>query len=329
MISAIGILATGAGGAGTVSILREFRKLSRYRLFAVDSNPMSVGLHLAEKSFVVPVATDPEYLDVMTEIICRNQVRVLVPLIDEELLKAWEIRARVGRELLLALPTEGFVRLTLDKGRMAREFGEAGISVPRTMRLTEALADGGPVRLPAVVKPNRGRGSRGVVVLRDETDFHRHVHALGPDKVGDHIIQDYVEGVEYTVSVVASSDGRLLAVVPKQVIEKRGITRAAVTRRNEAITDVCRRIQQRFRADGPFNVQLILDRDGRPVVFEVNPRFSTTVSLTMAAGVNEVEMVIRDRLGESVEQADFIPDLYMVRYEESLFKTEAELSLPC
>jgi carbamoyl-phosphate synthase large subunit len=88
------------------------------------------------------------------------------------------------------------------------------------------------------------------------------------------------------------------AVVPKEIIDKRGITRIAVTRRQPAIDRLCQTIQERFRADGPFNVQLRLDaRDGTPVPFEINPRFSTTITLTQAAGVDELGGLVDVALG--------------------------------
>jgi carbamoyl-phosphate synthase large subunit len=263
----------------------------------------------------------------MVDLITEKRIDVFVPLIDEELLQAWDIQARVSYPLRIATPAPAFTRLTLDKLEMARAFRQRGLPVPETRLLADVLMGMAWDLFPAVVKPRQGRGSRGVVIVQDREALHRRMAGIGEDEARRYLIQAHVSGVEYTVSVVASGSGEVLAIVPKEVIEKRGITRVAVTRRNPTIADLCRRIQREFAANGPFNVQLILDHEGRPVVFEVNPRFSTTVSLTMAAGVNEVDMVIRDRLGERVDPADFLPDLYLVRHEESLFRTAAELGL--
>ena len=102
------------------------------------------------------------------------------------------------------------------------------------------------------------------------------------------------------MSVVVWRDGIVRAVVPKEIIDKRGITRLAVTRKNDAIDRLCRNIQERLRADGPFNVQLRLDANGTPLPFEINPRFSTTVTLTQAAGVDELGSLVDMALGRTV-----------------------------
>ena len=73
-----------------------------------------------------------------------------------------------------------------------------------------------------------------------------------------------------------------------------------MTRRNDAIDRLCRNIQERLRADGPFNVQLRLDADGTPLPFEINPRFSTTVTLTQAAGIDELGVLVDTALGRTV-----------------------------
>jgi carbamoyl-phosphate synthase large subunit len=88
------------------------------------------------------------------------------------------------------------------------------------------------------------------------------------------------------------------AVVPKEIISKVGVTRIAVTRRNVKIDAICRRIQKKLKANGPFNVQLVLDtQTNEPYPFEINPRFSTSTTLTLAGGIDE--------LGGLVTQAIF------------------------
>jgi len=107
-------------------------------------------------------------------------------------------------------------------------------------------------------------------------------------------VQQYIDGTEYTISVVIWKDGDVQAVVPKEIISKQGITRLAVTRKNPEIDALCRKIQDNLHADGPMNVQLRLDNStGIPYVFEINPRYSTTVTLTDRAGVEEVYGLLR------------------------------------
>jgi carbamoyl-phosphate synthase large subunit len=185
------------------------------------------------------------------------------------------------------------VATCLDKKILMQRLASAGIGVPWT-RLGSDGVDG--ITYPVVVKPRTGRGSRGLA-FADSPDDLRAALDVSDYEPGQLLVQEDVRGPEFTVSVVAWRDGEVQAVVPKEVIVKRGITRLAVTRRNAAIEQACREIQARLRADGPFNVQLRIDaRSGIPKVFEINPRYSTTVSLTLASGIDEVGGLLRQAL---------------------------------
>jgi carbamoyl-phosphate synthase large subunit len=141
-----------------------------------------------------------------------------------------------------------------------------------------------------------------VGIVHSQSDLANFLKA-GPVVPEQLIVQKYIDGTEFTVSVTVWRDGNVQAVVPKEIICKKGITRLAVTRHNSRIDGLCRDIQERLRADGPFNVQLRLDKNsGMPLPFEINPRYSTTVSLTIAAGVDELGGLIKQATGQAGSQ---------------------------
>ena len=67
--------------------------------------------------------------------------------------------------------------------------------------------------------------------------------------------------------------------------------------------------------------------DGRPVVFEINPRFSGGIPLTIAAGVDVPRLLIELALGRSVRPrvGEFLAGLWMSSYETSVFFQKGEL----
>lgn len=313
------ILVTGAGGAGTLEIIRTLRETGRYRVIAVDASPYSFGFELADAAHLVPFATDPAFDEVMAGIVASERPGYLVPLVDEEILPVHRIARATGAKVVA--PAPAFCETVMDKWTAYDAFREADIPVPRTW-----LADTDPraVEYPAVVKPRVGRGSRGLAYLEGPDDLVAYL-AASAGTPEDYVVQRRVAGTEYTASVVVALDGTVLGVVPKQVLVKRGITLAGVTRRLPQADRLGRAIQAGLAADGPFNVQFILDEEGLPRVVEVNPRYSTTVALTIAAGVHEVDLVVRHDLGdESATPADFEVDLMMVRHWEHRYVAESE-----
>jgi hypothetical protein len=147
----------------------------------------------------------------------------------------------------------------------------------------------------------RGAGLTKKVYVVGQAGLAAELRAVGLEVLG---MEDFEPPFAFGASRPEELDGEVQAVVPKQIISKVGVTKAAVTRRNDKIEALCKAIQKCFRADGPFNVQLVLDKDGEPWPFEINPRFSTSITLTNAAGADE--------LGGLLSQALFGRDSYRV-----------------
>ena len=284
------VLLTGAGGAALPGMIDRLRSTG-YRVLAADMDQYATGLYLADSGFLIPAGTSPDFFPALRRLCLQEAVDVIVPLVDEELIVVLKLEED---GVIVLLPRHKFVAICLDKFLLMKQLQSAGISAPAT-RLASNGSD--EMSFPLVVKPRTGRGSRGMgsVNSEDELRSFLRVSSYTADEL---ILQEYIKGLEFTVSVVVWRDGEVQAVVPKEIISKRGITRLAVTRRNPKIEEICCKIQEHLRADGPFNVQLRIDQNtGEPIPFEINPRFSTTISLTIAAGIDELGGLIAQAVG--------------------------------
>lgn len=288
----ITVLLTGAGGAAVPGLIKHLQSLGGYRVLAADMDGHAAGLYLAEKGFVIPAGDSNEFLPSIRSICLQEKVNVFMPLVDEELLVSLELE---GEGVTVLLPRPAFVENCLDKYLLMQKLKLAGISMPDTRLASDDLSK---IDYPAIVKPRKGRGSRGIGIIHSQSELAKFFEKT-PYQMEDLIVQTYIDGLEFTVSVTVWRDGAVQAVVPKEIICKKGITRLAVTRRNSSIDVLCRAVQNSLQADGPFNVQLVVDKKTQePFIFEINPRYSTTVSLTIAAGVDEVGALIRQAVGQ-------------------------------
>lgn len=316
--SRLTVLITGAGGAATPGLIERLR-CKGYRVLAADMDSNAVGLYLADMGFVIPQGSSRHFLPALRAICHREEVNALVPLVDEELVAALELE-QDGVAVLL--PRREFVVACLDKFRLMRRLDGLGIPVPKTRLASDSLEGMG---FPLIAKPRTGRGSRGIGIVNSQEQLASYM-GDSPYPREKLVIQEYVDGTEFTVSVVVWRDGKVKAVVSKEIILKQGITRLAVTRHNTRIDTLCRRIQDTLRADGPFNVQLRIDRiTGEPLVFEINPRFSTTISLTIAAGVDELGALLAEAIVGRQEQnfGDWQEGLVLLRRTSDQFMDEA------
>lgn len=279
------LLFTGGAGAGTEAIYTLWHK--RYDLHFVDAEPAVIPpIVPASRRHGIPMASEENYVDALLTLCDRLGIHVVVPGVDEEL--PHMAAARQRRPSLRVLgPEPEYVTTMLDKIETMRALETRGVDVPRTATIDQVEAIG----FPCVAKPRFGRGSRGVHVLREAAQ----AAAYGPLwRIGDEeiVVQELLEGTEYTVMMAADADAELRVVVPVRVDVKRGITLRAETEAEPTVLAACRRIHAVMPTSGCYNIQLMLTHGGRALPFEINPRISTTFCLGVAAGVDPVAIFL-------------------------------------
>ena len=314
------VLVTGAGGpaiAGMISVLREWG----YRIVAIDMMQHASGFYLADRAYVVPAGDANEFLPCLKEICVAEKVDAVVSVVDEELPSVLELE-KMG--IVVLQPRLDFVEFSLDKLRCMQELREAGLTAPETWLANELPKN---VSYPLFVKPRSGRGSRGCGRVNSVEDMEQFLASSRYDRE-QLIAQTFVAGSEFTVSVIVGRDGEVQGVVPKQIVSKIGVTKVAITRLNSKIEAVCCAVQHFFKADGPFNVQLVLDSNDEPWIFEINPRFSTSITLTHAAGVDELGGLLAQAMfgRSSYSFSGWKEGVVLVRQTKDEFISEAKFN---
>jgi carbamoyl-phosphate synthase large subunit len=278
------ILFTGGGGASSEAL---YRLLSGcYEVHFADADPEARPYGVPSDAWhAIPWASEPTFVRGLGDLCCELNVGLLIPGVDEELEPIANARATLGCPVLL--PEAEFVRIHLDKLASNQALKALGASVPET----ETVSERRRVAFPCIVKPRRGRGSRAVAVVRSEEELLAHITSTRLP-AGGFIVQERLDGQEFTVTMVADRSGTLRAVVPVKVRIKRGITLRAETDRDAAVMEACAAIHAASPASGCFNIQLVKTTGGEVKPFEINPRISTTTCLALAAGVDFVGLYL-------------------------------------
>jgi carbamoyl-phosphate synthase large subunit len=315
------VLVTGMGSTTAISVTKGLRKQSEVAVQIVGTDVVN-GSEIAGSSFcnqfyTVPSATNKQYIAELLRICEAETVQVLFPIIDIELETiAAHIEAFSSRDIYVWLPSLETVQICNDKYQTHRFFVRNDIPTPQTWLPEEVVGQEEELPYPLIVKPRNGISSRDVFRVSSANELSEVL-----EKVKRPIVQEYLEGREFTVDVVADEDSRLLAVVPRERIEVRaGISYKGRTVRDEQLINDAGQIARAMKVKGPCNIQCRV-RNGKPIYFEVNPRFSGTLPLTIAAGVNSPLLLLKLALGEKLDQHyyDFKESVYMTRYWEEVF----------
>ena len=298
-----------------VPLIRAFQRAIselglRGSVFVTDVNELSPGIHVADGAFQVPLATDPAYLDAIESVCLGKRVRLLVPTIDDELpLFGWA-RQRFERIGTRLAASDGLTAQVCDDKFLTCHYLAAhGLPVAESF-LPQALP--ATIRFPMFVKPRVGRGSVGAFIARTAQELE-----FFTTYVERPVIQTYLDGPEYTIDVLCDFGGRVLSVVPRErIVIRAGTSDRGRTSDDPALIDLGVQCARALRLVGAANVQCRVV-DGRPVVFEVNPRFSGGIPLTIAAGADFPRLLLELELGRRVIPCvgSFMADLWMTNFE--------------
>jgi len=304
------ILITCGGGSASIYFANKLKR--KYNIFLVDASDQNVASQLSFSFCKIPFGNAPDFLKKIDKLIKKWKIDCIVPGADEELLPISSY-CQKNPCLKAVIPSYDFIKLCLNKKNLTKKLERLAISyLPPFMSLRK-------VKYPAIVKPIYGRGSKEVHIVKNGSELQGYIK-LYRKKFSDVLVQKYINGEEYTVSVIVNNINKLIKIVPKKVILKRGITKAAVTRKNNIIDEACKKIVELLNPSGPFNVQLKLFK-GRVYIFEINPRLSTTSVLTDKAFGNEIELYLKYYDQNHISNLPKLKNnVFLYRYEENIFR---------
>lgn len=286
------ILFTGGGGAGNEALWRILNQ--KYTVYFADAILDNIDKSIPTDSRIeIEFANSKNYLESIKSVCDKNEIDLIVPGVDEELMQFDSLLSKEGAEVFL--PDKDFVRVMLDKHTCAKEIKSIGLSVPKTFTVSRA----GEIGFPLIVKPKTGRGSRGVRIVNSLKELNAY-RILYPANEKDLIVQELAIGTEYTVLVSANKKGQLNAIIPVKVDQKKGITIQAKIDMNNAIIEYAVKFHSFYKTSGIYNIQCILTQSGDVYPFEINPRISTTFCLSVAAGFDPFELYFNETSEEKL-----------------------------
>ena len=219
-----------------------------------------------------PSFDGPEFLQFLAEHLQRLEIEIALTAIDAGIVPlATTDRAGTARNVTFVVSSLERARMMNDKQQANDWFVTNGLPVPRAKHW------------PRLAKPRQGASSRGQVLLRDPAEFE---FWASRNRLGDFVLQEFVQGTEYSVDAYVARNGRVLGAVPRQRVEvSGGEVMVAVTSRCKPVLDVARALLEKPGWFGPLNIQVMLTADG-PLLLEVNPRCGSGITLSMEAGLD-------------------------------------------
>lgn len=277
-------------GFGVARVLREYYPKAVLVGCDVDEDCPSeiVCDHFAK----APFAGSEAYISFIVEIIKKYSISVVIPTSEAEIKVFWtaklveQLRKNDVRVLIL---DEMIVNTSLDKYKTYEFLKENSLNYPETNLLNH---DKSSILnpFPQILKPRSGQGSKGIKIVYSLDEIDSELRAE------EYILQELLsnEDQEYTCCVFGSS-GIYRSIIFKRRLRS-GFTVSGVVIDDDVIESYIIAISRAMQLEGSMNLQLRVTVRG-PVLFEINPRFSSTVVFRDKLGFRDLIWSVQKAIG--------------------------------
>jgi len=297
------------GGAKRVSVANHFIE---------SGKEMEFNIHIFsyELTNSVPIASvgtviigrrwkDDDLFKHLAEVIEDNHIHIILPFVDP----AVEVAARLKDILttvFIPCSTLELCQTMFDKLRSERWFNQHQIPVPPSFTAAETLP------FPVIIKPRTGSASKGIEVITDKSQWD------DIENKNDYIIQKYISNKEeYTVDCYVAGNGEIISIVPRIRLETAGgEVMNSITKRDDELITLSRKILHSGGFSGPITIQYIRDKDANQTyVMEINPRLGGGVIASIEAGANIPKYILSEYKGDGLlPYDDWEENTLMTRY---------------
>lgn len=289
---------------------------------ATDCSNLAPAVYDADKFYLVPRITAPNYLDRILDICKKEHIGGVFSLIDPELSMLAKERERfleIG--VTPVISPYDLVETCFDKYCMYQMLTKMQIPTGKCYVEKEVFYEAkakGEISYPVFVKPVRGSASININQVNSDEEIELLFRLYD-----DLMIQEYMNGQEYGADVyVDMKSGKCTSIFIKKKIKMRaGETDKSVSVKDPKLFDMLQDFVERCGFLGMIDIDIFLI-DGVYYISEVNPRFGGGYPHAYACGVNMPRQVLVNLAGEENEPqiGAYRENICMMKYNEISIK---------
>ena len=320
-MSDINVLILSAGRR--VELVNCFKKAAREleisgSVFAADCSLTAPALYFADKFRQVPRIDSGEYIRALIDICNEDKISLVVPTIDTELLLLAENRKKMEEktDAKILVSDLSVVNICRNKLNTQSYMEEHGFKVPHLYTAQELRNDN--IKYPLFVKPIDGSSSIDAYKVNNKQELDA-ILTL----VKNPMVQDYMDGEEYTIDVFLDFDGNIITMVPRlrMAVRSGEILKGRIVK-DAAIMEDVRRLMEELKPIGHITVQCRKTYRGIEYI-EINPRFGGGAPMSIMAGADSCKNLYRLLKGEALTyNEDYRENVTFLRFDSCIMLNE-------
>lgn len=289
----------------------------------IDRNSIIIGTelkrqkpasHYCDYVKMVPKGSDEQYISAIEALVEADEIDFIIPCSEPEVLRFSELNEDSVLASKVVQPNQMFVPIFSDKYETFKWLSGNGFRTPRTW-LPNGNVEREKLAFPLLAKPRSGSGSSGIFKIECIEMYDAIAKQYGDGYVIQELIA--VQDSEYTCALYAGKQELRSLILHRRL--DAGRTVEATVASNIEIETTLRRLATSIQLNGLINVQLMLTNNG-PVIFEINPRVSSTVLMRHRLGFQDLKWELQKRSSIAI-------DNYHGASRSSIFRLSRELVL--
>ena len=266
------ILVTGCGGDIGQSIGKILSSSEICRnIVGCDIHLNHPGKFIFNSVETLPKCSDPNYKNELRKLIIKYKINLVIPASEQEL-RLFTQDSSFEQEFPILAANRFSREVGFDKYKTI-EFLKAH-DLPHPQTQLENQVDLDKLKYPFIIKGRTGAGGSEIALINNSIDFKYY-----QNKIKNFVLQEYLVGDEYTCGIFRKNNCEVKSIILRRQLSGNngGYTLYGEVVENVEIDRLLVNISEKLNLRGSINVQLRLSADNIPYIFEINPRFSSTV----------------------------------------------------
>lgn len=280
------------------------------KIVAADISDTAPAIYFADEKYQIPRIGAEGYLEAIIKICQKESIKLVVPTIDTELMILSENKEKIeetGCKVLIS--DKRVIEICRNKKNTQKFFEEHQFGVPK-----EIAEKDNDISYPVFIKPLDGSSSVNTFKINNEeelTFFRKYIK--------NPIVQEFMEGTEYTIDAFLDFDSNIISIVPRERIAVRAgeVIKGKITKDREIIEDV-RRLLEILKPIGQITIQCKKTTEGIKYI-EINPRFGGGAPMSIKAGADSCQHLYQLLQGKKLSyEENYRDNVTFLRFDDSI-----------
>lgn len=289
------VLVTGCGGDIGQSIGKILQSKPDWfsTIIGADIHQEHAGKFIFDACFTLPRCHAEDYQTAVKQLIQEHQIDLIIPISEPELRN---IQKQHYQDDFFGIPVImanwQSLQVGFDKKLTSDFLAIHGLPFPET----QLISTYGKSTFPVLIKSRDGSGSKSIHVVEKQEEMNL-FQKIYPEFIAQELLPS--DGGEFTCGLFRSSSGEIRDIILKRKLMG-GFSGYGTREVLPEISQLLHQLALLLELRGSINVQLRLVH-GIPMIFEINPRFSSTVLFRHLMGYEDVLWSIQDKMGLPVD----------------------------